>query len=112
MLDSVEVAEVNKALALQMINELERLITENSVLRQYVNTIHDNREILRKADPTLNPAPTARFLTQGRRGTESLPTVASQLLAPLRAKIERGTDWEQVATQLLLQLAQRQEKVN
>jgi hypothetical protein len=77
-----------------------------------VNTIHDMQEMKRKADPTLSPAPTARFLIQGRRGTEGLPTVASEFLAPLRARVQQGTDWEQVSKELLLQLAKHQDKVN
>jgi hypothetical protein len=110
--DFVEVVEVNKTLALQMIDELERLITENSVLRQYVNRIHDNQEIRRKADPTLSPAPTARFLTQGRRGTETLPSLGHQMCAPLRAHIEQDADWERVVQELLLRLAPQEKKVN
>jgi len=102
---------VNKHLANQLVDELQRLMEENSALRQYARVLHDTREIERKADPTLLPAPTPLQVTEGKRRMRGNNSLASQMLAPLRAHIEQGTDWEQVAAELL-RYVQPQEKVN
>ncbi len=103
---------MTKEESLRLLDEVERLFTANSVLRQYVNSIHDMQEMKRKTDPTLHPAPTAAFLTQGRRGTEGLPSIGRLAFASVRKQIEEDADWEQVSKELLAQLALNQEKVN
>ena len=102
---------MNKELALLMVDELERLFTENLALRQYVDRLHDIRETERTTRPTLLPAPTAHQLTEGKKRTEETPSLASQMFGPLRAEIEEETDLSPAVSELL-RLVQTRKDVN
>lgn len=102
---------MNKELALLMVDELERLFTENLALRQYVDKLYDIRETERTKQPTLLPAPTAHQLIEGKRRTQETPSLASQMFGPLRAEIEEEADLSPVVSELL-RLVQTRKDVN
>lgn len=94
-----------------MVDELERLLTENLALRRYVNTIREVQEARRKKNPKLHPAATTRHLIEAMQKIQGTPSLATRVFAPLRTRINEDAELESVMRDFL-RLVQPYKDVN
>ena len=83
---------MDKNLANALMDELERLFTENLALRQFVNALHKIYLARRVNEPNIPRSPTPLELIQSMQKMQGTPSLATEIFAPLRARINEDAD--------------------
>lgn len=101
---------MNKDLATKLADDVERLLVENITLRNFVNGLHRIAEERRKREPHLPKAATPQDLIAASYKIGGIPSLAQEILRPVRAEIESAETLDQVIERIRLAIPKSQEE--